>query len=107
MAGIHISFPTINTTAYHVDALDLGESQMCQMTVEGFTVSQWFSNNDQVLSIEPIEGDTDTATIKAIGVGECEIRFMDTTTVKNRIVIKVVPGAATGLGLKAGQATLK
>lgn len=106
--AINIAFPAINTTVLGITGpIELGIGQTCNITNEGFKVSDWFANNDPCISIESV--DEDTAKVTALAVGESKIKFLNAQEqVASRLTITVIPGPeATGLGLKAGSAELK
>lgn len=105
-SGINITFNSINSTAYDVSSLTLGQGQQIFMSIpsiEGET--QWFASNDPVLSILP-SNNYATISADAVGVSTIQIQDMDSNLLK-KIKITVINEQAVSLGLGQGEVVLK
>ena len=100
-SGIHVTFNSINSTAYDVSSLTLAEGQQIFMSIpsiEGDT--NWFATNDPVLSIVP-GNNFATIMADAEGVSIIQIQDSDFNLIK-KITITVVGTQAASLGITAG-----
>lgn len=105
-SGINVTFNSINSTAFDVSALTLGQGQQIFMSIpsiEGDT--NWFASNDPVLSIVP---GNNYATISADAVGASTIQIQDSeSNILKKITITVVNDQAVSLGLSSGEVVQK
>ena len=105
-SGINITFTSINSTAYDVSALTLGQGQQIVMSVPSLEGEYtWLSSNDPTLDIT---ANNNEAVILADSVGVSTIQIQDATdTIVKKITITVINEQAVSLGLGAGQVVLK
>lgn len=105
-SGINITFTSINSTAYDVSALTLGQGQQIYMEVPSLEGSlTWLSSNDPTLDII---ANGNHAVIMADNVGSSTIQIQDANdTIVKKITITVINEQAVSLGLGAGDVTLK
>jgi len=105
-SGIHVTFNSINSTAFDVSALTLGQGQQIVMSVPSLEGSfTWLSSNDPTLDII---ANNNQAVIVADNVGVSTIQIQnENDEIVKKITITVINEQAVSLGLGSGEVVLK
>jgi hypothetical protein len=87
-----------NVRAYNVEKFDLRLGETCKIKLNATEPTKWFFDNDEVLSITV---NKNTARVKALAKGDCEIQFQQGGAIVKRLFASVFDNQATALNITA------
>jgi sugar diacid utilization regulator len=94
-----------NVKAYDIDKFDIRMGETCRIELIDATAPiDWFSNNDQVLSIDVA---TNSAIVQANVKGVCKIQLQSEGVILKTIDVDVYDNIAASLNIQAGTPELK